>query len=183
MTEARTHPFCALDSLHVSVYDAMHTNVPGGDDFGFYREVAEQSGGPVLELGAGTGRLAIPLAEAGYEIVGIDRSAPMLRVAEAKRRAMSPAVRRRLRFVEGDMTGFRLGRRFGLAFAAFRVFMSLLDPAAQRACLAAVRRHLRPLGLLAIDVFDPLLDRVTPGIHPPEERASSSIPRQQGVSG
>ena len=174
MTPATT-PFYGRDGLHVRVYDVMHPGVPGGDDIAFFERLASDAGGPVLELGCGTGRVSIPLAVAGIDVVGLDRSPEMLRLARAKREAAPPAVRRRLRFVEGDMTDFRFGRRFGLVFAVFRVFMSLLDVAAQRSALAAVRRHLRPGGLLALDVFDPLLDRCVPGLHPSEERGEYEV--------
>ena len=162
--------FYSRPSLHVETYDAQHQQLPGGDDVGFFRDLAERSGGPVLELGCGTGRIAIPLAEAGFDVVGLDRSAPMLARAAERRRSLPPDVRRRLTFVEGDMTDFRLGRRFGLAFAAFRVFMALPDATSQRASLAAIRRHLQPGGLLAIDVFDPKLDLITPEPRPQTER-------------
>jgi SAM-dependent methyltransferase len=155
--------FYTTAGLHTETYDAAASEVPGGDDVSFFRRLAEKAGGPVLELGCGTGRVAIPLAEAGVTVVGLDRSPDMLAIAEGKRTALSPAVRRRVRFVEADMTDFRVGRRFGLVFAAFRVFMHLLDPDAQLACLAAVRRHLRPGGLLVIDVFDPKLGWLEPG--------------------
>ena len=65
------------------------------------------------------------------------------------------------------MTDFRLGRRFGFVFAAFRVFMALPDAAAQRSSLETIRRHLRPGGLLVIDLFDPRLDMLTPEGRPP----------------
>jgi SAM-dependent methyltransferase len=93
----------------------------------------------------------------------------MLAVAERRRRALPAEVRRRLRFVQGDMVDFALGRRFGLVFAAFRVFMALPDPERQRAALARIHRHLRPGGLLAIDVFDPWLHRITPDPWPARE--------------
>jgi SAM-dependent methyltransferase len=155
--------------LHTETYDAATPEVPGGDDVAFLLQLAEDVGGPVLELGCGTGRVAVPLAEAGLTVVGLDRSPDMLAIARRKRTALPSDVRRRLRFVEADMTEFRLGRRFGLAFAAFRVFMHLLDPEAQRASLAAVRRHLRPGGLLVIDVFDPKLGWLEPGGPGPED--------------
>ncbi len=161
--------FYSRPGLHVEVYDALQHEVPGGDDIGFFRRLAETTAGPILELGCGTGRVAVPLAEAGHVVVGLDRSRPMLDRAEGRRRSLPPEVRRRLRFVEADMTDFRLGRRFGLVFAAFRVFMCLLDPASQRAALDRVRRHLRPDGLLVVDLFDPLLDRLTPGPQPGRE--------------
>jgi SAM-dependent methyltransferase len=154
------------DGLQVETYDVTWAEVPGGDDVSFFRRLADETGGPVLELGCGTGRVAIPLAEAGHSVVGLDRSTQMLEIAMRKREGLPAAVRRRLRFVEGDMTEFRVGRRFGLVFAAFRVFMSLLDPAAQRATLASIRRHLRPGGLLALDVFDPRLAWLEPSVSP-----------------
>lgn len=163
---AEAPAFYSQSGLHVAVYDALAREVPGGDDIGFFHRLAETTAGPILELGCGTGRVAVPLAEAGHEVVGIDRSRPMLDRAERRRRSLAPEVRRRLRFVEADMTDFRLGRRFGLVFAAFRVFMCLLDPASQRAALDRARRHLHPGGLLVVDVFDPLLDWLAPGPQP-----------------
>jgi SAM-dependent methyltransferase len=162
--------FYLRPGLHVETYDAQHDSIPGGDDVSFFRELAERAGGSVLDLGCGTGRVAIPLAEAGFDVVGLDRSAPMLAVAAERRGARPSDVRRRLRFVEGDMTDFRLGRRFGLVFAAFRVFMALPDEEAQRSALASIRRHLRPGGLLSIDIFDPRLDMITPEPRPQTER-------------
>lgn len=164
MTDAPRAPrFYEGPGLQVEAYDAANPTVPGGDDVGFLRRLADEVGGPVLELGCGTGRVAIPLAEAGLEVVGLDRSREMLAIAAAKRTSLPAQVRRRLRLVEGDMTDFRLGRRFGLAFAAFRVFQHLLEPVDQRAALAAVRRHLRPGGLLVLDLFDPRLRWVEEG--------------------
>jgi SAM-dependent methyltransferase len=161
--------FYLRPGLHVETYDAQHGTIPGGDDVSFFRDLAARTGGPVLELGCGTGRVAIPLAEAGFDVVGLDRSVPMLAVAAGRRRTLPADVRRRLRFVEGDMTDFRVGRRFGLVFAAFRVFMSLPDEGSQRSALAAIRRHLRPDGLLSIDVFDPRLHLLTPEPQPQTE--------------
>ncbi|HUQ77604.1 MAG TPA: class I SAM-dependent methyltransferase [Patescibacteria group bacterium] len=168
--------FYARPSLHVEAYDALHGAIPGGADLAFFRDLAERSGGPVLELGCGSGRLTIPLAEAGIDIVGLDRSAAMLDRARARRAALAPEVRRRVRFVEGDMTDFRLGRRFGLIFAAFRVFMSLLDSESQRASLAAIRRHLRSDGRLSVDLFDPRLDLLGPGRQPGRSRMEAMHP-------
>jgi SAM-dependent methyltransferase len=168
--------FYSRPGLHVEVYDQMHGEVPGGADVAFFRELATAADGPVLELGCGTGRVTVPLAEAGISITGLDRSRPMLDIAQRRRRARPPDVRRRLRFVEADMREFRLGRRFGLVFAAFRVFMALPDPASQRAALATIRRHLRPGGLLVIDAFDPRLDLLTDAPQPAREIAEARHP-------
>jgi len=154
--------FYSSSDLHVAIYDSMAAVVPGGDDIAFYRSLAEQAGSPVLELGCGSGRVAIPLAEAGFDVVGLDRSTGMLARARAHVEAAGPEVAGRLRFVEGDITSTRAGEGFGLAFAAFRVFMSILEPDDQLATLRLVHEQLRPDGLLAIDVFDPRLDLIGP---------------------
>jgi ubiquinone/menaquinone biosynthesis C-methylase UbiE len=90
-------------SLIVRAYDALNptsmAGKPSAGDVEFYRELAEQQGGPVLELAVGTGRVAFVLAEAGFEVVGLDRSRAMLAMAESKRQAASPEVARRLTFV------------------------------------------------------------------------------------
>ena len=119
--------FYASDSLHVAIYDAMATDVPGGDDIAFFRSLAEQTGGPALELGCGTGRVAIPLAEGGFDVTGIDRSAAML-ARSAKARSPPARGAGRLRFVEATSRTCRAGEAFGLIFAAYRVFMSVLEP-------------------------------------------------------
>jgi SAM-dependent methyltransferase len=154
--------FYSSSELHVAIYDLMAATIPGGDDIGFCRSLAEQAGGPVLELGCGSGRVAIPLAQAGFDVVGIDRSTGMLGAASRRAEAAGPDVARRLRLVEGDMTTTRAGDGFGLAFAAGRVFMSILEPDEQLQTLRLVRDQLRPDGLLAIDIFDPRLDLIGP---------------------
>jgi SAM-dependent methyltransferase len=159
--------FYSTSGLHVAIYDTMHADdVPGGDDIGFFRSLAEQAGGPILELGCGSGRVAIPLAQAGFDVVGVDRSTGMLARAVARAEAAGPEVAGRLRLVEGDITTTRAGDGFGLVFAAFRVFMSILEPDEQLQTLRLVREQLRPDGLLAIDVFDPRLDLIGPGAGP-----------------
>jgi SAM-dependent methyltransferase len=158
--------FYTADGLHVAIYDAMHGSVPGGDDVAFFRDLADQAGGPVLELGCGTGRVAIPLATAGFRVTGIDRSAGMLRRARARAERGEPDLRDRLRFIEGDLETTRADDAFGLIFAAFRVFMSVLDPDAQLRTLVSIRDQLRPGGLIAIDLFDPRYDLLGPDAPP-----------------
>lgn len=163
-------------SLHVEAYDALHSDIPGGDDLAFFAALAKETGGPILELGCGTGRLTIPLAEAGFEVVGLDRSQAMLDMARRRLDTLDDAARRRVSLVEGDMRSYELEPTFGLIFAAFRVFMALIDPDEQLEALITARRHLRTDGRLALDVFDPRLDLLTPGTHPIARQVTGRLP-------
>ncbi len=116
----------------------------------WFRGLAKLTGGPVLELGVGTGRVAVPIAKDGYEVVGIDRSEAML--ARAEDRARRRGVR--VRLLESDMRTFSLEQSFKLIAIPFNTFL-MLTPDDRWACLARVREHLAPAGRLAIDVFQP----------------------------
>lgn len=130
------------------LYDAV---TPPGPCESFYRKEAQRSSGPVLELACGTGRLTIPLARDGHEVVGLDASPAMLALARRKaEQASAPAV-----FVQGDMRAFDLGRRFGLVLISCNSLSHLVEPDDLRSCFAAVRRHLAPGGVLAFDVVLP----------------------------
>ena len=131
------------------------------DDIPFYVEQARQSGGPVLELGSGTGRIAIPIAQAGIEVVGLESSAKMLQEARRKTGGAGEASAGSPAWVEGDMRDFSLGRRFALVIIPFRGFLSLLSVEEQLDCLRCIHRHLEPGGRLVFDVFVPDLDMLT----------------------
>ena len=131
------------------------------DDVRFYVEQARLSGGSVLELGSGTGRVAIPIARAGVEVVGLESSTAMLREAQRKTGAASEASAGVPLWVEGDMRDFSLGRKFALVIIPFRGFLSLLSVGEQLDCLRHIRGHLAPGGRLIFDVFVPDLDMLT----------------------
>lgn len=134
------------DSRLAALYDL---DAPAGDAaIDWFRGLARMTGGPILELGVGTGRVAIPVAKDGHEVVGIDRSAAML--ARAERHARSSRVK--LRLVEADMRTFSLDRAFALITIPFNTFL-MLTPDERWACLARCREHLAAAGRLAIDVF------------------------------
>ncbi len=124
-------------------------------DITFFIEMAQESRGPVLEVGCGTGRVLIPTAQAGVEIVGLDLSSHMLAVCRANLAQEPPEVQARARLVEGDMRDFDLGREFALATIPFRPFQHLTTVEDQMACLGAIYHHLAPGGRLILDLFNP----------------------------
>ena len=124
-------------------YDAEYGGID--DDGAFFLWLAETCGPRVLDLGCGTGRLAIPLARRGKEVTGIDRSPQML--AYARSRAGHLAIR----WVEGDFRNFDLGQEFDLIIACGHAFQALLTEADQRTFLRCVRRHLAADGRVAFD--------------------------------
>lgn len=124
-------------------------------DVPFYLALAQEHGGPVLELGCGTGRVGIELARAGFDVLGLDLSGTMLAAYRAKLEREPADVQRRVELVEASMADFELGRRFGLILAPFRAFQHLLTPTAQRGCLNYVRAHLADGGRYVHDAFNP----------------------------
>ncbi|NLF02368.1 MAG: class I SAM-dependent methyltransferase [Anaerolineales bacterium] len=128
------------------LYDAT---VPGWpDELAFYREMAAEARGAgqaVLELGCGTGRVALRLAEEGTRVVGLDISADMLAVARAKSAGM-PNVR----WVQGTMRSFWIGEAFGLVIIPGHSFQAMLTPEEQYDCLTSIRNHLLPGGRLVV---------------------------------
>lgn len=120
-------------------------------DVDFYVERAKAAGGPVLELGCGSGRILVPTARAGVSIVGLDASPGML--ALCRERVDAPLVC-------ADMRNFSLGKKFALITIPFRPFQHLLDVEDQMACLGAIRSHLVSGGALVFDVFDPDLKKI-----------------------
>jgi len=132
------------------------------EDIPFFAEEATRVSGPVLEVGVGTGRLALVLAAAGVDVMGIDSSPAMLRVL-AHKRAQWPDLPGRVQALVADMRCFALHQRFPLAIIPFRTFLYLLTRADQRQALRAIRRHLAPGGRLAMAFFVPPLASIALG--------------------
>ena len=130
-------------------------------DTPFYLEEAKKAGSPVLELGYGTGRVTIPVAESGIDIVGIDLSEDMLSVAREKIAKLSGEVQNRIHIMEGDMRDFSLDQKFNLIMIPFRAFLHIVTPDDQRQALACIREHLADDGRLAFNIFDPSMKIIT----------------------
>jgi len=142
-------------------YDHVAAGVEG--DVAFYVAEAQHGGSPVLELGCGTGRILIPTAEAGVEVVGLDASHDMLMIARSKLEVLAPDVRQRAKLVEGDMRHFAMDRAFPLITIPYRAFLHNLGVQDQLETLRRVREHLADRGRLMFNVFDPKVQNLAAG--------------------
>ena len=134
-----------------------------GADLSLWRELAAAGGGPVLDLGCGSGRVALDLAAAGHTVVGLDSDPDLVQALRARARERGlPATA-----TAGDVRSFELGRRFPLAVAAMQVVQLLGGPAGRAAFLRSAAAHLEPGGLLAVALADPLEGVPAVEVEPP----------------
>ena len=155
-------------------YDSDYPWVEGGDcpanfdddardmgiatDVSRFLEIAAQVGGPILELCCGTGRVAIPLAQAGHRITGVDLSSQQLDQFRTHLLRQEAEVADRIEVVQQDCTLLDLpGKSYKLAIIAFNSLLILSDFQKQQLALQAVARHMEVGGTLVIDVLNPLL--------------------------
>jgi SAM-dependent methyltransferase len=137
-------------------YDLDLEDDPG--DLDLYLALAARTGGPVLELAVGSGRLAVPLARAGYQVSGVDLDPAMLdraRDAWARDSGHARPVKTgagSLELIEADLVTLDLPQRFGLAFIALNGLFQVGPYERQRAAVASLARHLRPGGIGVVDV-------------------------------
>lgn len=140
---------------YAAFYDWENAQTMGRRDVRFWEGMARRAGGPVLELGCGTGRVTFPLARTGVPVVGVDRSASML--DRARRRARRLRTTRPPGLVRGDITALPFeSASFALVAAPYGIVQSLLDDAALEATLASAARVLRRGGVLGVDLVSDL---------------------------
>jgi SAM-dependent methyltransferase len=140
-------------------WDYQWVNPLSDDEVNWHLAWARRTGGPVLALACGTGRLLCRLAAAGFDVTGVDLSKAMLRMARANAAEMPPATRKLLRFRQADMCRFDLGRQFKLIFIADNSFREAKTRADLLSCLRCIRKHLAPGGRVLITErrFNPAL--------------------------
>jgi SAM-dependent methyltransferase len=147
----------ALFDRFAHFYDADYRHYQ--DDIDLILDLAVQADGPILELGCGTGRVLLPLVEAGHTVTGIDISPALLRLASEKIGNTQHATRNTNH--QADLRTFDLPTKdFAFAFCTSNTLMHLTTQADQFAVLRNAYRHLRPGGLLLIDLFSPDVARL-----------------------
>jgi SAM-dependent methyltransferase len=152
------------------LYDPWSRSVT--EDVGFYVEEARRAGGPIVELGVGTGRIAIPIAQAGVSVIGVDDSPGMLEVC--RERAAAANVSELVDLRVGDLREPPVTEHVGLVACPFRAYLHLPDDRERRRALRAAHELLRPGGRLVFDVFAPAPDDI-------EETHGRWIEREPGI--
>jgi SAM-dependent methyltransferase len=140
-------------------YDACYKQ-RSSKDVEFLVDYSRKARGRTLELGCGTGRVLIPTAIAGCEITGLDLSPYMLKICREKLDKEPEAVRKRVKLIQGSMTGFDTSEAYSLVTLPFRPFQHLISVEEQKACLTCIQEHLTTRGRLIIDVFHPFPARL-----------------------
>jgi len=149
------------------LYDLV-TPASFAGDVEWYVSKAKTANGPVLELGAGTGRVTMALAREGVPVHALDAHAGMLRVLRRKLSELPADVQRRVTIVEANMQTFDLPERFGLVIAPFRAILHNLTDEDLVACFRRVRAHLGEGGQFAFNVFHPSLEVMARHVGPLE---------------
>jgi SAM-dependent methyltransferase len=145
-------------------YDAAYAVKSDLVDLPFYVDLARHSGGPVLEMGCGTGRVLLPIAREGIEIHGLDNSSPMLRILKSHLASEAAEVQRKVHVHQGDMRRFRVNKKFALVMLPFRPLQHMHTLPDQLAALSTAAHHLAKNGRLAFDVFYPKYEMIFSGI-------------------
>jgi SAM-dependent methyltransferase len=144
-----------FDSAYADAYDALYADKDYGEESQLIERLLKTYGsGPtrtLLDLGCGTGNHALPLAQRGYEVVGVDRSAAMLE--RARQKAASERINGKAKFYQDDICSFQVERSFDVALMMFAVLGYQLENQQVLAALQTARKHLRPGGLFIFDVW------------------------------
>jgi SAM-dependent methyltransferase len=152
------------------IYDPWSRSVV--EDVPFYVELAKEAGGPVVELGVGTGRIAIPVAAAGIRVIGVDTSPGMLEVA--REAANLAGVGELLDLRVGDLRKPGVRGTYPLVTSPFRAMLHLETEADRRAALRAIRKLVAAEGRFVFDVFEPSRDDI-------EETHDRWLEREPGI--
>jgi SAM-dependent methyltransferase len=150
------------DDDYPRLYHAHHSRHM--DDLPFWLELAQSHGDPILELGCGSGRILLPLADAGYKMTGIEVDTGMLRVLKER---LPDELLPRVELIQGDFTKIQIAKNFRLVILPCNTY-STLDTAQRQALLGCVIQHLQPEGVFVASLPNPALLRQLPSYGEPE---------------
>ena len=140
-------------AVMAAYYDECYASRPELQDLEFWLAMADEIGGPILEIACGTGRVALELARRGHDVHGLELSRAMIEILE--RKLADSEFASRVSITRGDMRDFDLGQRFPLVLIPFRPFQHMYTAEDQLSAFACAKRHLAPGGRLVFDVFHP----------------------------
>ena len=173
------------------IYDIIHgiENQPM-PDIPFYREYAKQQcgengeKGEILELGCGTGRVALTLSKEGFRVTGLDLSRQMLEIFNeklTKEIEIEPELANRVEVICGNMANFSIGRKFALITAPFRAFQAVTAQEDIENVFSCVREHLADEGIFIVNVFNPYANPLDESWCRAEEFIGEIIDEQTGI--
>ena len=144
-------PMNQSNNPYPALYHAHHKNF--SEDLPFWQTLARWQGGPILELGCGTGRVALPLAQDGHTVYGLDNSPAMLAFMQAR---IPAELQSRIHLVEADMVDFHIEEAFKIVLLPCNTY-SAFDPNMRSRMLTCIFQHLRPGGVFAVSMPNPNL--------------------------
>lgn len=129
-------------------YDILHANL---SDIDSYVEFGKSYGPEILELGSGTGRILIPLAQAGFNVTGVDLSDHMIARCLAKINPENKALKKRVTISKQDITELDLGKKFDLIIAPCNLINHFVEQAKLKQALDCIVNHLKQTGVFILD--------------------------------
>ncbi|MGQ9706197.1 MAG: class I SAM-dependent methyltransferase [bacterium] len=140
------------------IYDISN---PLREDISFWLKMAEEFGDPILELGCGTGRILIPIAEAGYKVLGLDISKKMLNILMGKIDTLNDKVKERITIRRADFRDFKIEEKFSMAFFAYSTLYSATTQEEQITTIRCINSHLKKGGVFITASFNPDIKRIS----------------------
>ena len=140
-----------MTTFYTSIANYYDAEIGPVDDIDFYLELAEEIGAPILDVGCGTGRVMIPVAQAGYDVYGIDNNPEMLQLFEQKL-TRQPNLRSNITIWEGDLLTIEIPQKFNLILLTFNLLMHFHQPETQLQLLRQLRKWVHNDGVLVFDL-------------------------------
>jgi len=144
------------DEITAMSYDTKYTF---SQDIPMYIRYAESTGGPILDIGCGTGRVLIPMIKAGYQVTGIDNSSHMIRLLKSKLSQVRPSCRNLVNILEEDISNTKFPTGHKLAIITVNTFLMCLNTSGQTRTLRSIHAALVKGGYLVVDLTLPAREK------------------------